>query len=63
MEIKINVGKERKSGTSKEGKPYDFEAIVLTFPDGSKMDLPRLSTFNMDVHVYLRGLLDKGGAV
>ena len=62
MEITVTISKERKHGTSKEGKAYDFEATVITFPNGSKMDLPRLNNFNMDVHVYLRGLLENGGA-
>ncbi len=61
MEIKITVSKERKSGTTKDGKAYDFEATVLTFPNGAKMDMPRLNNFNLDVHVYLRGLFEKGG--
>lgn len=62
MEVTVKISKERKQGTTKDGKAYDFEATVLTFPNGAKMDLPRLSNFNMDVHVYLRGLLEKGGA-
>ena len=62
MEITISISKERKQGISKDGKPYDFEATVLTFPNGAKMDLPKLNNFNMDVHVYLRGLLNQGGA-
>ena len=61
MKIEISVTKERKSGVSKEGKAYDFEGIVMTFPNGAKMDLPKLTNFNMDVHVYLRGLLTEGG--
>ena len=58
-EITVKITKERKQGT-KDGKAYDFQVTVLTFPDGSKMDMPKLSNFNMDVHVFLRGLLNEG---
>ena len=60
MEITIKIAKERKHGTSKDGKAYDFEATTLTFPNGAKMDLPRLTNYNMDVHVYLRTILGGG---
>ena len=62
MEITVTISKERKQGTSKDGKAYDFETTVLTFPNGAKMDMPKLSNFNLDVHVYLRGLFGQGGA-
>lgn len=55
-EITIKVTKERKQGV-KDGKAYDFPVTTLIFPDGSKMDMPKLNNFNMDVHVFLRGLL------
>ena len=57
MEITVKIIKERRTGTSKEGKAYDFETPFIVFPNGAKMEMPRLTNYNMEAHMFVRQAL------